>query len=74
MRQAGLMFGELGETLQFTLIPDHPGFLLAMLPPGAFIGLGLLIAGRNWLDARLSGRLKQHATKPESTVDIETAA
>ena len=74
MSQAGLMFGELGETLQFTLIPDHPGFLLAMLPPGAFIGLGLLIAGRNWLDARLSGRLKQHATKPEATVDIETAA
>ena len=73
MSQAGLMFGELGESLQLTLIPDHPGFLLAMLPPGAFIGLGLLIAGRNWLDARLSGRLKQGATKPEAAVDIETA-
>ena len=73
MSQAGLMFGELVESLQLTLIPDHPGFLLAMLPPGAFIGLGLLIAGRNWLDARLSGRLKQGATKPEAAVDIETA-
>jgi electron transport complex protein RnfE len=50
--QASLMFGELGETLQVTLVPDHPGFLLAMLPPGAFIGLGLLIAARNWLDHR----------------------
>jgi electron transport complex protein RnfE len=50
--QASLMFGELGETLQVTLVPDHPGFLLAMLPPGAFIGLGLLIAARNWLDNR----------------------
>jgi electron transport complex protein RnfE len=74
MSQAGLMFGDLGESLQLTLIPDHPGFLLAMLPPGAFIGLGLLIAGRNWLDARLSGRLKQDATKPEAALDIETAA
>lgn len=25
------------------------GFLLAMLPPGAFIACGLLLAGRNWL-------------------------
>jgi len=73
MSQAGLMFGELGESLQLTLIPDHPGFLLAMLPPGAFIGLGLLIAGRNWLDARLSGKRKQDATIPEAAVDIETA-
>ena len=50
--QASLMFGEVGEMLQVTLVPDHPGFLLAMLPPGAFIGLGLLIAARNWLDSR----------------------
>jgi len=74
MSQAGLMFGELGESLQLTLIPDHPGFLLAMLPPGAFIGLGLLIAGRNWLDARLSGRRKRGTTNPEPALDIETAA
>lgn len=50
--QASLMFGEIGGMLQVTLVPDHPGFLLAMLPPGAFIGLGLLIAARNWLDSR----------------------
>jgi electron transport complex protein RnfE len=52
--QARLMFGEFGESLQLTVIPGHPGFLLALLPPGAFIGLGLLIAGRNWLNARRS--------------------
>ena len=74
MSQAGLMFGELGKSLQLTLIPDYPGFLLAMLPPGAFIGLGLLIAGRNWLDASLSGRRKRGATNPEPALDIETAA
>jgi len=28
------------------------GFLLAILPPGAFIGLGLLIAGHNWVEQR----------------------
>jgi len=72
MSQASLMFGDLGESLQLTLIPDHPGFLLAMLPPGAFIGLGLLIAGRNWLDAKLSGRRNRIATTPQQTLDIET--
>jgi electron transport complex protein RnfE len=50
--QARLMFGEIGDSLEVTLIPGHPGILLALLPPGAFLGLGLLIAGRNWLDKR----------------------
>lgn len=34
------------------LVPDYHGFLLAILPPGAFIGLGCLIALRNWLETR----------------------
>jgi electron transport complex protein RnfE len=38
---------------------DYPGFLVAMLPPGAFFILGLMIAGRNWLDARANERAKQ---------------
>jgi len=37
---------------------DYPGFLLAMLPPGAFFVLGLMIAGRNWLDHRANERAK----------------
>ena len=31
---------------------NYPGFLLAILPPGAFILLGCLIAWKNWIDAR----------------------
>ncbi len=38
---------------------DYPGFLVAMLPPGAFFVLGLMIAGRNWLDARANERARQ---------------
>ena len=74
MSQARLMFGELGDSLQITLVPDHPGFLLAMLPPGAFISLGLLIAGRNWLDAKLSARRIQDQPATEAGLDIETSA
>jgi len=50
--QAQLLFGAWGESLQITLVPGHPGFLLALLPSGAFIALGLLIAGKNWLGSR----------------------
>jgi len=64
LRQAPLLFGELGEGLQLTVIPDHPGFLLALLPPGAFIALGLLIAGRNWLSNRGPSQLPSPARAP----------
>ncbi len=40
---------------------DYPGFLVAILPPGAFIVLGLLIASRNWLDARSLARPPRQA-------------
>ena len=52
LSQAHLMFGEAGRALELTVLPHYEGFLLAILPPGAFIGLGLLVAARNWLQAR----------------------
>jgi len=61
-----LVFGEAAKPLVITLIPDYHGFLLAVLPPGAFIGLGLLIAARNWLNLRA----EQSARK---TIVIATA-
>jgi electron transport complex protein RnfE len=33
-------------------VPDYGGFLLALLPPGAFIGLGCLIALKNMLESK----------------------
>jgi electron transport complex protein RnfE len=49
---AELMFGDGAQILKLELNPDYPGFLLAVLPPGAFFGLALLIAAKNWLDLR----------------------
>ncbi|NMQ18252.1 electron transport complex subunit E [Candidatus Competibacter phosphatis] len=54
--QADLLFGEFGKGLTLHLIDDYRGFLLAILPPGAFIGLGCLIAVKNVLDARAKRR------------------
>jgi electron transport complex protein RnfE len=44
------------DALQVQLFRTDRGFLLAMLPPGAFIATGLLLAARNWLDLRLHER------------------
>ncbi len=49
---AEMLFGDWGQYLKLTIIPDHPGFLLAMLPPGAFLSLALLIAARNAWQAK----------------------
>ncbi len=50
--QAELMFGEAASALTIVINPDYNGFLLAILPPGAFFGLALLIAAKNWLEMR----------------------
>lgn len=38
---------------------DYPGFLVSILPPGAFLTLGLMIAARNWMDARAARNARQ---------------
>jgi electron transport complex protein RnfE len=53
---AGLMLGEAMSFLELTLIPDYRGFLLAILPPGGFIALGFILAGKRVLDARAAQR------------------
>ena len=57
LSHAHLMFGEIGHSLSWTVIEDYRGFLLAILPPGAFIGLGFLIAGMNFINERRTRRV-----------------
>ncbi|NOT14588.1 MAG: electron transport complex subunit E [Methylotenera sp.] len=47
-----LVFGAAAKPFVLTVIPDYHGFLLAVLPPGAFLGLGVLIAVRNWVEMK----------------------
>lgn len=54
-----LLFGEAARSWQVTLIDDYRGFLVAILPPGAFLGLGLIIAGKNIIDKRLKDAAKR---------------
>lgn len=68
--QAELMFGDVAKNFSITVIDDYRGFLLALLPPGAFIGLGLIVALKNVIDARLSKRQTAHI---EATAEVVTS-
>lgn len=50
------------------VLPEsYPGFLAAILPPGAFILLGCMIAGKNWIESRRAARARQQPPAPLST-------
>ena len=54
-----LAFGSSFKQYVLTVIPDYHGFLLAILPPGAFLGLACLIAARNWAGNRAAKKTPQ---------------
>ena len=61
--QADLIFGDFGYSLKVTFFDNYQGTLLALLPPGAFIGLGLIVALKNLVDQR------KISTQPAVSVD-----
>lgn len=53
-----LLFGESARGWTLHLNKDYPGFLFAIVPPGAFMFMGLLIALKNVIDKRIAERAK----------------
>ena len=51
---ASLLLGDSFSFMELTLISDYKGFLLMILPPGGFLVLGFLLAGKRILDTRLN--------------------
>jgi electron transport complex protein RnfE len=47
-----LIFGQPYKGMSLEFFSNYEGFLLAVLPPGAFLGLALLIALTNWIDQK----------------------
>jgi electron transport complex protein RnfE len=54
LHDAGSLLGTWAGRADVTFFRVDMGFLLAMLPPGAFISFGLLLAARNWVTQRRS--------------------
>jgi len=63
---AHLMFGDIARDWTLVFFEDYSGFLLAILPPGAFIGMGLIIALKNVIDKRHKDKQSQSATQAVS--------
>lgn len=68
--QAHLLLGEWAHFLTLHVGPQFQGALLAILPPGAFIGLGFLIALKNLIDKRVAQR---HAVRARSAPAVAPA-
>lgn len=63
---ADLLLGDWATILRIELFHVDSHFLLAMLPPGAFLGVGFLIALKNVIDKKLADRQpKQEKEKIE---------
>lgn len=65
---ASLLLGNSFHFIEMTLIPHYKGFLLMILPPGGFLVLGFLLAGKGLLDRKLA----MSRTKPVP-VELTTA-
>jgi Na+-translocating ferredoxin:NAD+ oxidoreductase subunit E len=53
---AHLLLGQSFAFLELTVIPEYRGYLLMILPPGGFLAVGFLLAGKRMLDRRLAAR------------------
>ena len=69
---AHLMFGEAARNWTWVFVEDYSGFLLAILPPGAFIGMGLIIALKNVIDTH--NKKKQTITAAQTLTASEASA
>ena len=73
LRNAHLLFGEPGQDMSLQVVPVDQGFLLALLPPGAFIGLGLLLALKNAIDGHLERRAAAGATVDKPVAGLQSS-
>ena len=70
---ASMLLGSSFSFLETTIIPDYRGFLLMMLPPGGFLALGFVLAGKRLLDKRISTR-KTESTSVDVPIDMVKGA
>ncbi len=68
---ASLLLGESFAFLEITLIPEYKGFLLSILPPGGFLVLGFILAGKRLLDRRIE---KRSVTRQSINLEHATTA
>lgn len=70
---AHLLFGDWAYALEMKIFEFDQQFLLAILPPGAFIGMGLIIAAKNYFDAKQAKKaLENNKTEKAQRARVTT--
>ncbi|CNI29494.1 electron transport complex subunit E [Yersinia rohdei] len=69
---ADLLLGHWAKALRIDILHLDSPFLLAMLPPGAFIGLGLMLAGKYVIDEKMKARKAKVPVTAPQVPDIAT--
>lgn len=64
---ADRLFGSVAKNWELILFTSDNAFLLAILPPGAFLGMGLLIAAKNVVDKKLNEHTAANQPAPKAT-------
>ncbi|SDS05811.1 electron transport complex protein RnfE [Halopseudomonas xinjiangensis] len=59
-----LLLGPMAASWEVVVFPNYKEVLFVILPPGAFIFMGLLIAMKNGIDAHIKARAAANAAKP----------
>jgi electron transport complex protein RnfE len=67
---ASLLLGDAFKSIEMTIIPNYKGFLLFILPPGAFIAIGFILAGKRIIDNRIENR-KAKEIELAATPDLQ---
>lgn len=62
------LVGEAGSSMKITFFSADKGLLIAILPPGAFITLGMLVAVKNFMDNRLFVKVTSKKRDAETTI------
>jgi electron transport complex protein RnfE len=63
------LFGEIGQDFEIRVFNQDKGFLISILPPGAFIALGLLVCIKNFIDKKYQRR-KSFKSRQANTTKI----
>ena len=69
---ADQLLGPWAKALRIEVFHFDSPMLLAMLPPGAFIGLGMLLAAKYLIDQKMKQRAANRAAAPEAAPQGET--
>ena len=68
------LFGEWANSLTISFYLTDSKFLFAILPPGAFVGLGILIAVKNIIDNKAQQRKTEQSTSSQESSQHEALA